>query len=177
MDTDQKFQLMEFLNTQASTSIAGFLIIVISILAIYFQRKTTKQKASLDFLDRLSSDDHLIQSSKYLRDIYHDKNKSLELVATSDYDEYKKMQDKIDPILNYFEALSIGIKIGIYDKRTACLFRRKQIIHTFEYSEPYIKNIRKTLDNNKLFENIEWLAKCLSGSKIKRTACQVSRLF
>ncbi|SMM98436.1 hypothetical protein SPONN_2323 [uncultured Candidatus Thioglobus sp.] len=42
--------IVNFLNTQASTSIAGFLIITVSIIAIHYQRKTARQKASLEFL-------------------------------------------------------------------------------------------------------------------------------
>jgi hypothetical protein len=44
-----------FFNSKASTSIAGFLIITISIIAIYSQRKTARQKTSLEFLDKLAS--------------------------------------------------------------------------------------------------------------------------
>jgi hypothetical protein len=43
--------IYDFLNSQASTTIAGFVIIMVSIFAIYFQRKTTKQKVVLKFLD------------------------------------------------------------------------------------------------------------------------------
>jgi hypothetical protein len=38
--------LLIFFNSKASTSIAGFLIITVSIIAIYSQRKTARQKTS-----------------------------------------------------------------------------------------------------------------------------------
>jgi hypothetical protein len=51
--------LLIFFNSKASTSIAGFLIITISIIAIYSQRKTARQKTSL-----------IRTSKQHLLDIY-----------------------------------------------------------------------------------------------------------
>lgn len=166
-----------FLNSQASTSVAGFLIIAVSIIAIYSQRKTARQRVSLEFLDKLASNQRLIDSAKFLRDYHEDKEKSIVLIATSNSKEYKKLQDKIDPILNYFESLSIGVRIGIYDKRTMCLSRKKQIIHTFEYSKPYIEAIRGKLINRCLFENLEWFSACLSKPWHYRLICKVTQFF
>ncbi len=150
--------ILNFINSKASTSIAGFLIIIVSIVAIHYQRKTAKQKAALDFLDKLASDKKLINSSKFLRDYHFDNDKSVALIATSDIEKYKELQDKIDPILNYFESLSIGVRMGIYDRLTVRLSRKQQIINVFAYSKPYIENIRDKLKNKRLFENLEWLA-------------------
>ncbi|SMN17659.1 hypothetical protein CRYPA_1453 [uncultured Candidatus Thioglobus sp.] len=155
MDTNP---ILYFLNTQASTSIAGFVIIVVSIIAIYFQRKTTKQKAALDFLDKLATEQHLIDSAKFLKECHIDPETSVELIATSKKQEHRSSQLKLNIILNYFESLSIGVRIGIYDKKTVCLSRNQQIIRTFEQAQPYIQYIRKDLSNDKIFENLEWLA-------------------
>jgi hypothetical protein len=43
-------------------------IITVSIIAIYSQRKTARQKTSLEFLDKLVSNKRLIDSAKFLRD-------------------------------------------------------------------------------------------------------------
>ncbi|SMN12195.1 hypothetical protein SPBRAN_408 [uncultured Candidatus Thioglobus sp.] len=169
--------IVNFLNTQASTSIAGFLIITVSIIAIHYQRKTARQKASLEFLDKLSSNKRLINSAKFLRNYHLDNDKSIALIATSSSQEYKILQDKIDPILNYFESLSIGVRIGIYDKRTVSLSRKQQIINTFIYSKPYIKEIRGKLNNKCLFENLEWLSQCLNRPLHKKAICIVTQLF
>jgi hypothetical protein len=59
--------LLIFFNSKASTSIAGFLIITVSIIAIYSQRKTARQKTSLEFLDKLVSNKRLIDSAKFKR--------------------------------------------------------------------------------------------------------------
>jgi hypothetical protein len=44
-------ELMD-INTilQVSTTVAGFFIICVSIIAIYMQRKTAKQKATMEYL-------------------------------------------------------------------------------------------------------------------------------
>jgi len=167
--------LLAFINSEASTSIAGFFIIAVSIIAIRSQRKTARQKTSLEFLDKLASNQRLIDSAKFLRDYHLDENKSMELIATSG--EHKDSQDKIEPILNYFESVSIGVRIGIYDRRTICLSRKQQIIHTFEYSKPYIEQIRKQLHNRCLFENLEWFSACLSTPWYKRLACKAAQFF
>ncbi|WXU00411.1 MAG: hypothetical protein Ctma_1126 [Catillopecten margaritatus gill symbiont] len=167
--------IIDFFNSKASTSVAGFLIILVSLVAIHSQRKTAKQKSALEFLDKLASNERLINSSKFLRDYHFDKDKSVVLIATSD--DYKKHQDKIDPILNYFESLSTGVRIGIYDKRTMCLSRKQQIIHTFKYSKSYIEEIRKELKNDCLFKNLEWLSTCLSAPWHYRLKCKITQFF
>ena len=150
--------IWNILNTQAgSTLVVGFFIILVSITAIYFQRKTTKQKSALEFLDRLSTEQSLIDSANFLKDCHSNPEMSVELIATSKKEEHKNKQVQLDVILNYFETLSIGVRIGIYDKKTVRLSRKQQIIHTFERSEVYIKKIRKDLKNDKIFENLEWL--------------------
>ncbi len=170
--------IWNILNTQASTSVAGFLIIAVSMIAIHSQRKTAKQKASLEFLDKLASNERLIMSSKSLRDYHFDGNKSIELIATSDSDEYKDLQDEINPILNYFESLSIGVRIGIYDRGTMCLSRKQQIIHTFSYSKPYIEAIRIKFSNDCLFKNLEWLSECLSKKSWHNGFfCKITQFF
>ena len=169
--------IYDFLNSQASTSIAGFLIIIVSVIAIHYQRKTARQKASLEFLRILSTDTNLIEGSKALKNCHENLDRSMENVATSNGSEYQEIRQNIRPLLNYFEALSIGVRIGIYDKRTVSLSRKKQIIHTFTYSEPYIKNIRDKLKNDCLFENLEWFSACLSKPWYYRLICKITQFF
>ena len=161
MDTNSYLTIWEFLNTRASTSIAGFFVIVISVVAIYSQRKTTKQKAAIEYLRLLSTDNRLIDASAVIKKIHNNPKKSIETIATSTDDESQKVKKEIVFLLNYFESLAIGIKVGIYDFKTVKLSRNKQIIHTFEYSKPYVYNIRKELNNQKLFLNLEKLVKKL----------------
>lgn len=148
--------IWNILDIQASTLIAGFVIITVSITAIYFQRKTTKQKSALDFLDRLSTEQNLRDSAKFLKNCHLNPKISVELIATSQKEDQRM---RLNTLLNYFETLSIGVRIGIYDKKTVRLSRRQQIVHTFEQAEVYIKKIRDNLKNDKIFENLEWLSK------------------
>ncbi|CAC9600300.1 hypothetical protein [uncultured Gammaproteobacteria bacterium] len=155
--------IYDFLNSQASTTIAGFVIIMVSIFAIYFQRKTTKQKVVLKFLDKLSTEQSLINSAKFSKNCHLNPEMSVELIATSKKTEHRKEQIQLEVILNYFKSLSMGVRIGIYDKKIACLSQKQQIIHTFQQTKPYIKYIRKDLDNNKIFKNLEWLSNKLDA--------------
>ncbi len=147
-----------FLNSQASTSIAGFLIIVVSIIAIYMQRKTAKQKSAIEYLRLLSTDERLRKAGKILRDYHLDNEKSIAIIASSDKQEIKEIKKDVVFLLNYFESLAVGAKIGIYDVQTIRLSRKQQIIHADQYSQPYVKEIRKQSGNPLLFENLEWLA-------------------
>jgi hypothetical protein len=54
----------------------------------------------------------LIDSAKFLRDYHFDNDKSIVLIATSNSKKHKELQDQINPIFNYFESISIGVRIG-----------------------------------------------------------------
>ncbi|SMM99150.1 hypothetical protein SPONL_404 [uncultured Candidatus Thioglobus sp.] len=153
-----------FLNSQAGTSIAGFLIIIVSIIAIYMQRKTAKQKAAIEYLRILSTDKQLKKAGKILRDYHFDNEKSIAVIASSNKEDIKEIKVDVVLLLNYFESLAVGVKIGIYDLKTVCLSRKKQIIHTAQYSQPYITEIRKKSNNKLLFENLEWLSNKLNSA-------------
>ncbi|SFV87850.1 hypothetical protein MNB_SUP05-SYMBIONT-5-1023 [hydrothermal vent metagenome] len=155
--------IYDFLNSQASTSIAGFLIIIISVVAIYMQRKTAKQKATIEYLRILSTDDRLKKAGKILRIYYNDNEKNIAIIASSDKKDIKEIKLEVVFLLNYFESLAIGVKVGIYDFNTVRLSRKQQIIHTSKYSQSYFTEIRKKSGNPLLFENLEWLSNKLSS--------------
>ena len=151
--------LVKFLNSQASTSVAGFLIIIVSIIAIYYHRKTERERLALDYLRELNSSERLISAQKTLKFVHFDNSVSVELIATSNEQDYKNLKKDFVHLLNYFESLAIGCKIGIYDKKTIILSRNQQIINTYKYSLPYIIKTRENLKNKNIFANLEWLAK------------------
>ena len=150
--------LVKFLNSQASTSIAGFLILFVSIITIYYHRKTAKERFTFECLRQLDTDIILINAQNLLQTIHFDDRVSLELIATSEEIKHKKLKQELRHLLNYFESLAIGCKIGIYDKRTIILSSNQQIINTYKYSLPYIKMLRKELKNRNIFVNLESFA-------------------
>lgn len=162
---------------KASNELTGFFIVVVAITAVWMQRKTAKEKNALDYLQGFSSNNALQKSAFILKEYHFNKNKSVELVATSDDEQIKKDAAQIRELLNYFETLSIGVRMGIYDKRTVLLSRKQQIIHTFKYSKSYIDSIRGKLDNKCLFDNLEWFVKCIETPKYKQIICKIQRLF
>lgn len=151
--------LVRFLNSQASTSVAGFLIIIVSIIAIYYHRKTERERLTINYLRELNSSERLISAQKTLKFVHFDNSVSVELIATSNEQDYKNLKKDLVHLLNYFESLAIGCKIGIYDKKTIILSRNQQIINTYNYSLPYIIKIRDKLKNKNIFSNFEELAK------------------
>jgi hypothetical protein len=46
------------------------------------------------------------------------------MVFSPNSKKHKELQDQINPIFNYFESISIGVRIGIYDRRIMCLSRK-----------------------------------------------------
>jgi hypothetical protein len=162
---------------KASNQFTGFFVIVVAIIAIWMQRKTAKEKNALEFLQELTNSETLQKGSKTLKKYHFDKNKSVELIATSDDKEIKKDAKEVRDLLNYFETLAIGVRMGIYDKRTVLLSRKQQIIHTFKYSQSYIKSIREKLENKCLYENLEWFVKCIESSWYQQFFCKIKRLF
>ena len=141
------------------------------------QRKTAKEKSALDFLEGFSSNKELQKGAFVLKEYHFNQNKSVELIATSDDEKIKKDAAQIRELLNYFETLSIGVRMGIYDKRTVLLSRKQQIIHTFKYSKSYIDSIREKLDNKCLFDNLEWFVKCIETPLYQQFICKIQRPF
>jgi hypothetical protein len=84
-------------------------------------------------------------------------------------------EEKLIPI--FWTLHRFKWKIGIYDRRIMCLSRKQQIIHTFEYSKPYIEEIRKRLNNRCLFENLEWFSTCLLKPWYYRLTCKITQFF
>ncbi len=142
----------------------SLIIAVISILAsittsLYVflkQHKRQRQVTTLEYLHTLLSDEKLL----------HANNHFINNTSLKDYDnssaECKQKKIEIRLVLNYFEQLSMGVKLGLYDIKIVKESRRSQIISVFSHSESYISHIRKSLDNPNLFKNLEWLVKKLA---------------
>ena len=144
-------------------------------IAIYSQRKVFKQKTLLKFLDKFSSSKLLIESEKFLRNYYFYNNKSIILITISE--KYKDFQRKINPIFNYFKPISTGVRTGIYNRCIICLLGKRQIIHTLEYSKPYIEKIREQLSNHCFFENLKWFFACIFESWHHRILRKITKLL
>lgn len=159
----------------------GLLALTISIYVFFAQRTAHKKKNTLEYLHRLVIDDKLIDASNGFRykmfylychdDLFIMKWREvldIDSLAEGEQKKYQKNTDSkrdINLLLNYFDALAIGIKVGIYDFQTAKLSRNQQIIRTFRYSAFHINAIRKTLNNPNLFIQLEQLAKKLESDE------------
>lgn len=172
---------MEFSNL---ISITDILIIIILIITAYYQQKTTKQtkqKATISYLQQLSTVDKFVIAIENFKtnldysegSISKLSDKDLDIIVEEEKDigtktaylNHKKQE--IVLLLNFFESLAIGESVGIYDLEIIKLSRKQQTIHTFELSKKYIYDLRKEFNNDNLFINLENLSKKLSYTNAK----------
>ena len=163
-------------HSKAGTVIVGLFAVWVAMRAIWSNRRTAQEVAAINFINDLSSDEHLSRGIELLREAsHHGKdltqlakdevsgfNAGLEKVATvsSTHEDYVA----ILRLLNYFENMAIGARIGILDIKTLRMSRRKQIIKTWRLLEGFIEVLRHDGSeyNPCIYENFEWLKNCMS---------------
>lgn len=160
---------MNILDTSA-------LAIIVTVIIIFMQRKTAREKNALDIMHELLTNETLQKGSKILKKYYFNNDTAL-LIATSMDKTIQNDVENIRELLNYFESLSVGIRLKVYDKKVVLAFRKQQIIHTFEYSKSYIDSIRNKLNNKCLYENLEWFVGCIKIPWYQQIGCRMKRLL
>jgi len=170
-------------HSKAGTVIVGLVAVWVAIRAIQTKRRTTREVASIDFINDLSSDEHLARGLELLREASH-YGKDLARLAKNEVSgfnvgfeqEYrypalknKKNDDYQDylailRLLNYFENMAIGARIGILDTKTLRMSRRKQIIKTWRLLEGFVEELRNDGSeyNPCIYEHFEWLKNCMT---------------
>ena len=157
--------------------------ILLSIYVFIMQRTINKKQNTLEYLHRLVVDDKLVNVSNNFRDnieylpfkvIENDINSGEDLIdfLSGEVRRDEIVREKIEPknqevilLLNYFDALAIGIKVGIYDFKTAKLSRKHHIIDIFRQSKNFIERLRKESGDLNKFILLEQLAKKLESDE------------
>lgn len=145
---------VEFLGEK----VRNFAVIMGVVIAIWSLRTTiilARRKQSSDLVFSARNDESFVAGIRALR--AHRANDDVRLLAVH---PGIKSDDaaSLRYILNYFEALAVGARNGIYDEKILYLNYRTTLIHVFDAAMPFIREIRVSQDNATLYKELGWLA-------------------
>ena len=159
---------------------SAFFAVVVAIVAVWTNRRNAAETATINFINDLSTEKELARGQQILRLVRHGLYKldpliefanpleqEFQLTVTEMTGEENAIQADFEAILallNYFENMAIGARIGILDLKTLRMSRRKQIINTWKLLEPFIMALREQgkEPNPCVYEHFEWLKNCMS---------------
>ena len=136
----------------------GLMGVIVATWAIYTNRKIAKQKNTIDLIAKIRENDTLRSDLEWLRTVDSDSSVSIEQFA-KDMKANQEACKKILSVLNLYEAISIGIRDGLYDEKVFIDYGRTTLIHVYQKSKPFITRLRKDTNNDKYFEHLQFVAK------------------
>ena len=162
---------------KAGTVIVGLFAVGVAIISVWTNRRNAAETATINFINDLSTEKELARGQQILRLVRHNLyqldrlielanpvEQAFQLTVTEMTNEADAVQDDFEAILallNYFENMAIGARIGILDMKTLRMSRRKQIINTWNLLEPFIMALREQDHNPCIYEHFEWLKNCM----------------
>ncbi len=145
---------VDFLGEKAR----NFAVIMGVVIAIWSLRTTiilARRKQSSDLVFSARNDENFVAGIRALR--AHRASDNVELLAV--HPGIKSADAaSLRYILNYFEALAVGARNGIYDEKILYLNYRTTLIHVFDAAIPFIREVRISQNNATLYKELSWLA-------------------
>ena len=128
-----------------------------AMVSMYYQRKTAREKNTLDFLNNLSDDTNYQSHFLNVRAILADEDKDARLVELASPDKVNdKDTESIREVLNTWEQASNAVLHNLYDELYLYSSHKSQVITLSLVLRPYIRERQKT--NVSLYSNFTWLA-------------------
>ena len=128
-----------------------------AMASMYYQRKTAREKNTLDFLNNLSDDINYQNHFTAVRAILANENKDARLVELASIDKVNdKDTESIREVLNTWEQASNAVLHNLYDELYLYSSHKSQVITLSLVLRPYIRARQKT--NVSLYSNFSWLA-------------------
>ena len=174
---DALLHALQFLEQHAKvgTFVVGLFAVLVAVFAIRANRRTAREVAAINFINDLSSDKHLARGVTLLQRASHECIELQYLAKEWPSVIKKRIKSPRDEaihedflailrLLNYYENMAIGARIGILDIRTLRMSRRHQIVRAWELLEGFIEALRTSGDDRNpcLYEHFEWLKNCMS---------------
>lgn len=123
-------------------------------------------------MTRFFLDEKLVAASRLLAGFDGDSETSVENYAYAknrDTDQRKAIQT----LLNFYEAVAVGIKNDIYDEQIVKDCQGTIIVGVWRFSEPFVKRLRSENRRDSLYEHLERLACKLEDSGVNPPAQMV----
>ena len=73
-----------------------------------------------------------------------------------DKEIYSTQRDSVRVILNHYEFVCAGMRLGNFDERTIINCEKYSIIRYYEFFKPYIKVLREQRGRRNIYEHLEW---------------------
>lgn len=128
-----------------------------AMVSMYYQRKTAREKNTLDFLNNLSDDTNYQTHFATVRTILSADDRDNRLIElASDSNVNDKDTEAIREVLNTWEQASSAVIHNLYDELYLYSSHKTQVLNLCIKLRPYIRTRQKT--NISLYSNFTWLA-------------------
>jgi len=146
----------------------NFAVIVGVGVALWSLRTTitlARRKQSADLIFAGRNDDSFVKGIRAVRKYHTAGNiKTLAHIPANSSED----ANHVRYLLNYFEAMSVGVKKKIYDEEILYLNYKTTLKHVLEFSAPYLKEVRLVQDTSSLYREAEWLADRWRAAEVSR---------
>lgn len=155
--------MFDFFNSPIAVAIFTLLVsLLVSLLFLLYriekQRKLQQQTLSIQEVQRLWRDKSFQDDIVAVMSIGKEDIAQYAKDRKYDLDWVRKMTIIVGTI-NYFEMISVGIHVGIYDSDIIERGLKNMILEFYDRTEPFIKEIRKQYPQSAI--DFEKYAKCL----------------
>lgn len=145
---------MNFLGEE----VRNFAVMLGVVIALWSLRTTivlARRKQSSDLIFAARNDESIVAGIRVLR--AHKASNTIALLAVL---PGIKTDDaaKVRYLLNYFEALAVGVRKNIYDEKILHLNYHGTLVHLFDAAEPFILETRLSHDRPTVYRELAWLA-------------------
>ncbi len=155
----------------------GVLLLLAGIIAfwgIVVQRSTARRKATLEFIQKMESDNDFLQANRIFVRLTRSDN--IAKYASQENVNSEEAQ-AIKVILNQFELVSVGIQNGILDYDMFKMWCRGWVLETYNHVSAFIDELRRSSGNKKLFKEFQYLKDCLEKGKKMRKRGKFRRII
>ncbi len=136
------------------------------ILTLRHNNTIARRRATIDLVLHQRADSELTESKKNLHKL-HEQNNGLGQWAARGKEETPE-HIAIMRVLNNYEFIATGIKEGAFDKKIYQRMQHSMTVRDYCALQCFISDIRQRHNNDKIFQEFEWLAKEFEANPLKK---------
>lgn len=146
---------------------AGVLLAATGVIATLFHNNNiARKRATIDLVLHQRADEELSSSKKSLHKL-HEQDNGLGQWAARGKEETPE-HIAIMRVLNNYEFIATGIKEGAFDKKIYQRMQHSMTVRDYCALKGFISDIRQRHNNDKIFQEFEWLAKEFDAKPLKK---------
>lgn len=133
-------------------------IAALAFLSIVAPRNRERRKNVLDFLFRSSNDSRTREGYALIQKIHSDPKQDVKTFAYQEHDRSEEAA-LLRHMLNEYENIAVGIKMGVYCEKTFFRIRRSTVLKVYNMAQDYISGVRAQNNVPTYYMELEELAK------------------